>query len=213
MASRDWIIPKLLENGDVEKAIPLEDIYLEIHSKQGNKLIAAILPDSTVTLKIAEAALSHKTIHPQIIVTVPRNSLWSGGAIDLARSKGIAWGGVGELHRAIDSHDIPSIQKKEYDFVERLLRQHDKVAGLERVYDRVYKIKRTIAEPLKVMLMNEYEITAEHVRQARDTYGEFDIILKTNSYGGITTGAIDAAKLLSIEILKFGPFLGRLNKT
>ena len=65
---------------------------------------------------------------------------------------------------------------------------------------------------MKVTLLYEYELTAEHVRTAREEYGDFAVIVKTNPNGGVTENAREVGKGLGIEILKWGQFLGRLNQ-
>jgi hypothetical protein len=211
MSSRDWVIPKLLENDSVDGALPLKDIFVEIHSKKGQTLVAAVIPDRLVTRESVLQALSHEVM-PDILVTIPIATVWTGAAINCARENELGWGGMGELRHAIDSDDVSSIQKKEYDFVERGLGQHDKVSHLERLYDRVYVVHRTNYDPITVTLINEYELTADHIRHARDTYGRFDAVLKTNPNGNTTSNAIEVAEQLSIGIYKWGEFLGRLHK-
>jgi hypothetical protein len=145
-------------------------------------------------------------------MTIPRSTVWTGEAIDFAREHQIGWGGIGELFRAVDSEEDSDIQKKEYEFVERGLSQHDKVTKLIRVFDRVFEVHRSKFDPITVVLINEYELTAEHVRHAKATYGHFDAILKTNPNGRTTENARETAEKMSAEIFGWGEFLGRLNK-
>jgi hypothetical protein len=60
------------------------------------------------------------------------------------------------------------------------------------------------------LLLNEYELSADHVRTARDRYGTFNAILKTN--GRITEAAIAAANSMGATIYMWGQLLGRLNR-
>ena len=61
-------------------------------------------------------------------------------------------------------------------------------------------------------MLNEYELTADHIRTARDRYGSFDVVVNTNPNGSVTSAAAEAAKSMGVEILKWGPFFGRINK-
>lgn len=197
---------------DIIDVSPLEEIFVDITtSKKRDKLTVAIVDDRIVRKKSVAAALSHKT-RPEFILTIPRSVVWTGEAIEFVRSHQMGWGGIGELYRAIDADDVSTIQKKEYDFVERGLRQHDKVTDLVRVFDRVFEVHRPRFDPITVVLINEYELTAEHIRHAKVTYGHFNAILKTNPNGRTTGNAFETAEQMSVDIFSWGEFLGRLNK-
>ncbi len=105
-----------------------------------------------------------------------------------------------------------AFQPKETEFVERGLRQHDRISRFERVYDRLYRISRSGLRDLTVAMLNEYELTADHLRTARDRYGEFSVAVITNPNGRATSSAGEAAQTMGVEILKWGTFFGRLNK-
>ena len=62
------------------------------------------------------------------------------------------------------------------------------------------------------MLLNEYDLTADNVRNARDRYGGFSDILMTNPNGRATSAAEQAAESMGAQIYKWGEFLGRLNR-
>jgi hypothetical protein len=61
-------------------------------------------------------------------------------------------------------------------------------------------------------MLNEYELTADHVRTARSRYGAFDAILINNPNGKATSAASDVAKGLRVGIFMWREFLGRLNR-
>ncbi len=104
-----------------------------------------------------------------------------------------------------------AFQPKETEFVERGLSQHDRISSFERVHDRLYRISRSSLPDLIVAMLNEYELTADHLRTARDRYGQFSVAVITNPNGGATSSAEEAAQAMGVEILKWGPFFGRLN--
>jgi len=62
------------------------------------------------------------------------------------------------------------------------------------------------------LLLNEYELSADHVRTAWDRYGTFNAILKTNPNGRITEAAIAAANSMGATIYMWGQLLGRQNR-
>ncbi len=107
----------------------------------------------------------------EILVNVPKNSMWTGFAITAAAARGVAFGSIKDLMSAVSYEDVRRYMRREYDFVERGLRQHtSRVLRLEREADR-FSCIGTSCSPLRVVLLNEYELTADHVRTVRDRYG------------------------------------------
>jgi len=148
----------------------------------------------------------------EIIVNVPKEAFWTGGALRLAQDNNIATGAFGDLYRVIDIENVRTFQPSETSFIERGLRQHDRITSFERVHDRLYRISRSKLPDLTAVMLNEYELTADHLRTARDRYGSFSVAVITNPNGSATSLAEEAARAIGAEILKWGPFFGRLNK-
>ena len=136
--------------------------------------------------------------------------MWTGEAIHAATSRRVAFGGVRDLMSAVSDEDVRSYIRSEYEFVERGLRQHNHVSGFEREADRLYLVHRHVHPSLRFVMLNEYELTADHVRTARDRYGAFKAILLNNPNGSPTTAAREAAKAIGAGIFMWGQFLGRL---
>ncbi len=134
----------------------------------------------------------------EIIANVPKESYWTGEALTLAHDSYIATGYFGDLLRVINREHVRSFQQKETIFIERGLRQHDRVSSFERVHDRLYRISRNGFPDLKVAMLNEYELTADHLRTARDRYGQFSIAVITNPNGDSTTSAGEAAQTMGV---------------
>jgi hypothetical protein len=148
-----------------------------------------------------------------IAVNVPKNAKWLKSGIATAVEGEVAFGGMGDLMSAI-GHKLPDIRqfkKKENEFVERILRQHTSVSRIEQDADRAYRIFRTTGAALRIVLLNEYELTGDRVRAAVDEYGSFDIVLMTNPSGSATSDARSVSKALKIPLLTSRQLLGRLN--
>lgn len=148
-----------------------------------------------------------------IAVNVPKNAKWAKSGIAMVTERNVAFGGMGDLMSAIchKFQDIRQFKKKENEFVERILRQHTDVSQIEQEADRVYQIFRTSGAPLRIVLLNEYELTGDRVRAAVDEYGAFDIVLMTNPSGSATTDARNVSKELKIPLLTSRQLLGRLS--
>jgi hypothetical protein len=125
----------------------------------------------------------------EILINVPKESFWTGLAISATSARGVAFGGIGDLMSAVSKEDVGEYTRLEYDFVERGLRQHTRVLRLEREADRVYVVHRQSLAPVRFVMLNEHELTADHVRTARDRYGTLDAVLLNNPNGSWTTEA------------------------
>ena len=206
----NWAFEKIRTASGVVSVSKLSNSIFSIQPLGTPQFVAGVLGEKLVNTTEIEPFFSIDC-KPNIVVTIPKEAIWTGPAIDLARSQNSAFGGFGDLLRCLRQDDVSSYRNKEYSFVEDGLSQHTNVRQLTRIYDRVFIVHRWNGDDVTVVLINEYDITAEHVRDARNRYGEFDSVLKTNPNGSITTEAKSAAKSIGASVFKWGQFLGRLN--
>ena len=211
LSKRDWTMKQLLEHDEVITVEPTGEISISIQRKKYKPVVSAILSEYCVNRSSVESVLDHNS-NVQFVANIPRDSVWMGDAITTARQYNLGWGGLGDLMSAINLESVERFQKKEYEFVERRICQHNRVKDYERIADRVFLLFRKGLPGIKVAIIHEYELTAEHVRAARDKYGEFSVIVKTNPNGNITGRAQEVGEGLGVEILKWGEFLARLNR-
>jgi hypothetical protein len=207
----EWVAGNLRKAKDVSKVEVLSDQVLLVSRSKYDPFVAGIVSAKCVEEDTVRTLVKSK-LSVEIIASVPKESYWTGGALRLAHDSNIATGAYGDLLRVIDLQDVRAFQPKETEFVERGLRQHDRVSSFERVYDRLYRISRKGLPDLTVAMLNEYELTADHLRTARDRYGRFSVAVITDPNGGATNSAEEAAQTMGVEILKWGPFFGRLDK-
>ena len=207
----NWVAENLRKAEHVTKVDVLDDRVLRVEREEHEPFVAGIISKSAVTSDDIKGLISSKH-DVEIIINVPKESFWYGSALDLAERNNVATGQYGDLLRAIGEDDVRALVAKDRIFVERSLRQHSRVSGLERSYDKVYVLSRHGLSNLTAAMINEYELTADHLRTAWDRYGKFDVAVCTNPNGTITSAARQAAKSMGIDVLKWGPFLGRINK-
>ena len=211
LTTRDWIAEQLTGHDEVVAVEPKGELFINIQRKKYAPVSSAILNEGHVDGRVIKAVFRHGG-QVQFVANVPLDSVWTGEAITIARAHNVGWGGFGDLMSAISLESVEGFQKQEYSFVERGIRQHDRVDNYERIFDRVFLIFRRGLPEIKVALLCDYELTAEHVRAAREKYGDFSVIVKTNPNGNITGEAKEVGKGLGVDILKWGKFLGRLNR-
>lgn len=207
----EWVAGNLRNAEHVAKVEVLTDQVLRVSRSKYDPFVAGIVSTTCVEADVIRTLVKSK-LEVEIIANVPKESYWTGGAIRLARDNNIATGAYGDLLRVIDRPEVRAFQPRETEFVERGLHQHDRIASFDRVHDRLYRLSRNGLPDLIVAMLNEYELTSDHLRTARDRYGQFSLAVITNPNGKATSSAEETAQTMSVEILKWGPFLGRLNK-
>ncbi|MBB4381083.1 hypothetical protein SAMN05216573_102481 [Bradyrhizobium sp. Rc3b] len=208
-----WIVERLQNDQQFTAVNAVGGGYLEIVRKDHSPFTAAAIGIRGVVLPDHVAPLFGGVRSPQFVVNVPSKVIWSGPAIGIIHGAPAAFGTLGELGRAARDEDVSSYRHREYKFFERAFEQHGAVRAVERLYDRVFKLHRYRGlKAITVVLVDAYDMSAEDVRNARETYGRFDAAVKISSYGSITTAAKEAAASMEAEAFKFGDLMGRLNK-
>lgn len=145
--------------------------------------------------------LLHGPHRPAMIVAIPTRALWTGDAINAVEAEGVAWGKMYDLYRALNQEDdLALYTNPERQFVDRMLSQHPNVAVWERISDRSYRVIRIVGRDQIVAMSQEYELTADAVRDAYTRLAPFDILLKSNPYGRISAQGLSAAAKLAIRI-------------
>jgi hypothetical protein len=210
-STTQWVADAMRKAKEVIKVDVLSDQVLRVERTTYAPFIAGIVSETCVYAdNIKPLVKSEHRV--EIIANIPKEAVWTGSAIRLAQENSIATGVFGDLYRVLRESNVRGFQQREITFIERGLRQHDRVADFEREYDKVYRLHRKGGLPdLTAAMLNEYELTADHIRTARDRYGDFDVAVNTNPNGTITSSALDAAESMGIQVLKWGGFFGRIN--
>jgi hypothetical protein len=200
----------LVELPDVRDVVIAGPQTLRILRNGYEPFTAGIISSTRVTPDVLQPLLdTDRSI--EIVANVPRESVWTGAAISFATARRVAFGAISDLMRAVSWEDVREYVRPEYSFVERGLSQHHRVTTFDREFDRVYIVHRNGLPSLRFVMLNEYELTADHVRTACDRYGNFDVILLNNPNGRPTETAKEVADGIGVKILMWGQFLGRLN--
>lgn len=207
-----WVAQVVSDKDGVEGVEQLSDRSIKISRRKYPPYRAGIISAYDVTDADVRAVLSVDA-EVDILVNVPAQGIWQGTAIAAAADAGRAFGGMGDLYSCIGEEDPRTHVRPEFHFIERGLRQHNRVSEIVREADRLFLLKRTGDLPdLPVLALYEYELTAEHLRTARERYGDYSLVLISNPNGQPTQGARDLAQAMGVEFHMFGSLLGRLNR-
>jgi hypothetical protein len=206
-----WVANRLKGHTEVQAVEILEPQLLRLARNKHGTFLTVTIAEPRVEPSSFEHLLDSSPAI-EFVVNIPKESFWTGAAIECASRRSVGWGGLRDLYSAIALPEPCLYVRKEFEFVERGLRQHKTVSSLDRVYDRKYVVRRLGLEDVTVVILNEYELTADHVRTARGRYGPFDAILITDPNGGPTSSARGAAESIGASIYKWGEFLSSLGK-
>ena len=205
-----WVADKIKTVNDVQNIEVVESQILNIRRKHDSFMLGTTAVERVDNIVVQ--TLTEKSHPLSFIVNIPKESFWTGGAIDLVSQYSIAFGGMSDLYRALSNRmDVRRYRNPEFSFVEQALEQHDIVRKLERIHDRKYILKRRKLPDFAIVVLNEYELTKDHVRRARQIYSMFDAILITNPNGNATAQARKTAKSMNIDIYKIGQLMARIN--
>lgn len=207
----DWAMGKLIEQR-LEIVDRTPENFLVVRSEGQYTFNVAVLGVRNVIELADVEPLFSGTITPQLAVNVPSKTLWSGAAIDLIHAASAAFGTLGDVSRAASTKDAGTYRNKDMGFFINAMKQHANVSSVSYVYDRVFKVNQRIGTGLIVSVIDAYNMSAEDVRNARDKFGRFDVVVKSSSYGSITGQAEAAAKSMGAQALTFRQLMGRLAK-
>lgn len=207
----EWVAAKLRQEKTVAAIEVLSPTLLSIDRADNPSTVIAVVAAPTLDeAKLIE--LYDQKPAPDFVVNVSRDSVLTPTAFSRSIARGVPVGGMGDIKRALAMPDISRYVNPEIEFVERGMRQHSRVNTFERLDERRYRVFRKSLPPLVVILINEYDLTADHVRTARDRYSEFDRILVTNPNGRITTSALEVAESLGVVVGHWRDFMRDLHK-
>lgn len=80
----------------------------------------------------------------------------------------------------------------------------------EFLFDKLFSVTLDNGKIILIAVVQAYDLMAEHLRDAYEKVGRFDVALKNNPNGRITPDATDAANAMGVRVLGFGDLLGFL---
>ncbi|MBE7446092.1 MAG: hypothetical protein HS132_12900 [Planctomycetia bacterium] len=205
-----WTAEKLHGHSEVLSTEPITGNALKIKTKKskGLILIATLSVDTVRKDDFAEVYLSKDVV---FAMNVPKNAVYYKSAIRFAENKSFGIGGLSDLFAALNGNSYRQYLSKETRFVLRGLEQHTKVSSVNRITNRLYEVSRHGLEPIRILALNEYDLTADAVRSGIENHGKCSIILTSNPNCRPSDESIRAADSAGAKVLKWGEMLGALN--
>lgn len=208
--SGSWCKGKLEEHEKVDSIELKNSNLLSVtHSEVGDINIATMslkhIDDEDITELLNGAEVD-------FILNVSKEPYITQDALQKSEQEGFVIGGLGDAMRALRDGDMESYVNPEIHFILRGLKQHSRVSRVTRLDNRRFKVTRHGAQDVTILALNEYDLTAEAVRNAIDSFPDFDAIVKTNPNGRISSSSLSVAASSGIKIFKWGELLGTLNR-
>lgn len=205
-----WSCEKLISNDNVLEAVPCGDNLIQVSIKEhGAAITVATMSEQRLLISNIPDTCGQSDI--DFLLNIPKDAFIDGEVLEFSTSKGFGVGGLGDLYTAINEKSFREYVPKEVRFILRGLRQHTAVNHVIRANSRSYIISRNMANPLRVLALNEYDLTADAVRSGIDIYGECDFVLASNPNCRLSEAASEAARHAGTGILKWRQLLGALN--
>jgi len=214
-ADVDWTAPwaakKLVENRHVAHVKVVGPGRLRITRVDRPLVTVATLAADNLSLAMLRQTLDSPP-PPDFLLNLRSNGIIAPEAFQLALAERLPIGRLGDLERALELESVREYRDRETMFRERGLEQHKKVTEFTQMDPSRYYIERIGLPPIMVVFNADYELAADAVRQARQDYGEFDILVAVNPNGRITESAAAVAEDLGIEVHQWRAFLARLHR-
>jgi hypothetical protein len=209
--SAKWVADKIVEHDNVSSVEVVSSNEIHVERKKGGSVnIATMSADRVDEETVAGLLAGKEDVH--FVVNIPKAAYIVGNTFALAEERNFGFGGFGDLLGALSSESPRTYVNKEFEFVLRSLRQHKMVSQVTRMDDRRLLVQRKGLDPLTVLILNDYELTAEHVRNGIERYGKFQAIVRSNPNGRVTGAAATAAAESGIRVFSWGEFFGQLNR-
>lgn len=198
----NFALKNIWENHGATSAQHVRDDAIRIKVPDRPDAIAIISAAYTINAELA--AQCHED-YPDMdfLCGYRRECIWEGAAIKYLESNSIGWGSAGTLGTAIYSGEVNTATHKDYSFCYRLIRQIRSVVNLDREFHCVFRMTLASGRTFRVGMIMEYEPTADAIRTFWDKFGAIDIAWNINPNGYPTQNAIEAARGLGCEVMKW----------
>ncbi len=127
-----WGATRLQKHSEVQDVELLTPQVLRVVRKNLKPFVAGTIASSRVEASALDQLLNN-SFEIEFVANIAGESFWTGEAIELVSRNSAAFGGMGDLYSATSLPNARQYVNKEFDFVERGLRQHTNVSRIERV--------------------------------------------------------------------------------
>lgn len=209
MSLASWSMDKVLAHEKVLNVDIIGSSTLNVSHENGSEFKIAVISSERVDL---DSLSNIDVANTDFILNIKKDAYITGDVFELGDSAGFSIGTLGDVYRALNEGFMANYLDAEMSFVIRGLSQHSKVAELKRLDNRRFLISRNSLPSVKILVLNDYDFTAEAVRHGIDVFGDFEAILTSNPNCRRTGNCMGAASSAGIKIMDWKELMGNLNK-
>lgn len=208
--SAEWCCEKLLSHTNILQvdAITGNSVRLTVKNMHEPVSVATM---SAHRVKLNTVPEEFHDDDTEFLLNVPKSAFYSGELLEVASDASVGVGGVGDLYTAAGERDFQNYIPKEVRFILQGLRQHAAVRSISRINNRTYLIRKHSGHSVRVLALNEYDLTREALRNGIDTFGLPDFVLASNPNCRLSSAARDVARESGTGVLAWRQLLGVLN--
>lgn len=208
--SANWSCERLISHTEISSAhaTGTNSIVLTLKNTREPVHVASMSLD-----EVTASELSRVYTSPDIefIFNIRKSGIFREDAYEMSELLDFGIGGLGDLYIAAAEGEFRQYVSKDLRFVLRGLRQHSAVSIVKRINNRLIKVGRYGKQDKLILDLNEYDVTAEAVREGIEKFGKPDFVLASNPNCKLSDESIATAKSCGLDILKYGELLGVLN--
>ena len=205
-----WTCKKILDPGHITDANVVGPNLISINIEEiDHPVKVATISVDVVTYEDIEDICTDPDI--EFIMNIKKDAIITGDALRKSQSISVGIGGLGDLYSAANSKEFRNHLPAETKFILRGLMQHTKVTQVERANNRNYHISRHGLPVLKVVALNDYDLTSDSLRDGLERYGPADLILASNPNCRLSGDCTITAKHCGVRVLQWGQLLGAIN--
>lgn len=207
-SSAQWIAGQLRKH-DKAKSLTIDNDVIEIVRIKGEELRVAVV--SCDYLNPSDVQHIDSSMNIGFVLNIPKEAFISGSVISSFEQLHVAVGGLGDLYRVLNQEYNWPYQNPEIKFVLRSLEQHTKVSNVRRLDSRRFELDRHELSTVTILILNDYNLSVESVRNGKQVYKDFGAIVASNPNVRISSEAYGVATQMNVNIFKWGELLGKLN--
>lgn len=206
--SADWACERVIAHEDIKEANVIGPHQISLAVKKLPRTVTV----GTMSVPVITGKDIDEVYRPgnEFILNIKKGPLIEHDAIVRSEQTPFGLGGVGDLYRAANDKEFKTYLPKETQFILRALNQHSEVESVCRINNRMYQITRMNGSELRILALNEYDLTADAIRSGIDRFGKCNAILASNPNCDITSEAKEVAKNCDAALFKIGQLLGAL---
>jgi len=210
--SGNWAKEKLLADDDNEvSSIKLiNQNLLKITDKHNRKYKVATMSLSNISKSDLEELFKGKDV--SFVLNIYKDPYISEDALEYSLKNEFSIGNMGDLIRALEDDILENYIPPTASFVLRGLQQHNKVLSAKRLDSHRIKINRCHFPSVIILVLSEYELTADSFRYAMERVPDFDAVLASNPNRGPTNECVEAVLSTGKRIFTWAELFQILNK-